>query len=194
MSHVSKVLANQSSDKKQYRLRRYDKPDESVAKAIQKPELVEKKLKKLKDTPLHQRVGLSLKDYNDSNIFKVGEKDFAQRFTNLGYDINWITRRERNIKTGQILPNNDFEWENEEWELKNPRNIVNTRISSLIREGAVRGKQNFMIDLGNSTVPKKLWKQLSRYNVNNPQKQISRLLVFNKGTLWKIILLKEKAR
>ncbi len=158
-------------------------------RTIDKPKLTQKERISLLKTPLHKRIGLSLRDCNDNNIFKVQEKDFAQRFTDLGYPIRWINRAQPS-KNGGYIPTNDFEWDGIEWELKSPEKARYGSIKALIKRGASLGKENFIIDLKGALLESKLSKQLSSYNKNNPENKISRLLVLDREGLKKIILQK----
>ncbi len=190
MSHVRKVLANQSSDKKQYRLRRYDKPDESVAKVIHKPILSKEEIQKIQKTPLHRRIGLTLKESKDTNILKPHEAVFAERFTDLGYRIHWINRIQPAKNNKGYAPTNDFEWDGIEWELKRPEKARYGSVKPMLKRGATSGKKNFVIDLKRATLRKKLAEQLSLYNQNNPEHKISKLLLFDRDGIKEIVLKK----
>ncbi|HKM19806.1 MAG TPA: hypothetical protein VJY47_01130 [Candidatus Dojkabacteria bacterium] len=156
-------------------------------KTIQKPQLTEKQRDILLKTPLHKRIGLSLKEYNNEDILKVQEKEFAQRFTDLGYSIRWISRAQPS-KNGGYIPTNDFEWNGIEWELKRPLKQSYGSISGLIKKGVISGKKNYVIDLKGASLEEKVARQLSMYNKRNKGKEISKLLIFDKGGLKEIIL------
>ncbi len=158
-------------------------------KTIQKPKLTEKQRDILLKTPLYKRIGLSLREYSNEDILKVQEKEFAQRFTDLGYSIRWISRAQPS-KNGGYIPTNDFEWNGIEWELKSLAKAKYGSIRALIKRGALSGKKNFIVDLKGALLRSKLSKQLSSYNKNNPENKISRLLVLDREGLKKIILQK----
>ena len=105
-------------------------------KTIQKPKLTQKEKGILLKTPLYKRIGLSLKEYNNEDILKVQEKEFAQRFTDLGYSIRWISRAQPS-KNGGYIPTNDFEWNGIEWELKSLAKAKYGSIRALIKRGAL---------------------------------------------------------
>ena len=158
-------------------------------KTIQKPKLTEKQRDILLKTPLYKRIGLSLREYSNEDILKVQEKEFAQRFTDLGYSIRWISRAQPS-KNGGYIPTNDFEWNGIEWELKSPEKARYGGIKALIKRGASLGKENFIIDLKGALLQNKLSKQLSLYNKNNPENKISRLLILDREGLKEIVLQK----
>jgi len=156
-------------------------------KTIQKPKLTQKDRDILLKTPLHKRIGLSLREYNNEDILKVQEKEFAQRLTDLGYPIRWINRVQPS-KNGGYIPTNDFEWNGIEWELKRPLKQSYGSISGLIKKGVISGKKNYVIDLKGASLEEKVARQLSMYNKRNKGKEISKLLIFDKGGLKEIIL------
>ena len=156
-------------------------------RTIDKPKLTQKERSFLLKTPLHKRIGLSLRDCNDNNIFKVQEKDFAQRFTDLGHPIRWINRAQPS-KNGGYIPTNDFKWDGIEWELKRPLKQRYGSISGLIKKGVISGKRNYIIDLKGASLQEKVAEQLSMYNKRNKGKEISRLLIFDKEGLKEIVL------
>ncbi|MGI5897863.1 MAG: hypothetical protein ACOX6Q_01745 [Candidatus Dojkabacteria bacterium] len=173
--------------KKQYRLWRYDKPDKSVAKTLPKPKLTSKEFNKIRRTPLHKRIELSLEEYNDENIFKAQEKDFAQRFTNLGYSIRWI-KPDTSGKGKIAQPTNDFVWNNNQWELKTVQYAKYSSISKTVRHAIKRGKRNFMIDLGRKKLTRTLAFQLSKFNRRTQGNKATRILVFTRGEIIEIVL------
>ena len=70
--------------------------------------------------PLYERIGLTRKEYYNDDILKPHERDFVRKFSRLGEEVRWITKRERDFLTKELLPNNDFIWKDLEWELKRP--------------------------------------------------------------------------
>jgi hypothetical protein len=147
-------------------------------------------IEKLKRTPLHKRIGLSITNFNDDNIIKVQEKDFAKKFTNLGYSIKWINRIQPSDNGGYI-PTNDFQWNSKEWELKKPKVKRYNSIFNMIKKATNKGKKRFILDFRQSSINRKLAENLSTYNIRNPHKQILELLVFEKHTLMRILLKKK---
>ncbi|MBP8978861.1 hypothetical protein KBG23_00060 [Candidatus Dojkabacteria bacterium] len=158
-------------------------------KAIRKPKLSKIELRKLRDTPLHKRIGLNLEDYENRDILKTEEKDFTQKFTDLGYTITWINRAQPSPKGGYI-PTKDFIWNGIEWELKRPAKQSYGSISGLIKRGVISGKKYYIIDLKGASLERKVAEQLSMYNKRNRGKEISRLLIFDREDLKEIILKK----
>lgn len=59
-------------------------------------------------------------------------------------------------------------------------------ISRMIHKA--EGKDNFMIDFENTCLEEKVRNQLSKYNLNNPHRQIRTLYVFSRGKIFEIVL------
>ncbi|MDR3116858.1 MAG: hypothetical protein LBT91_03410 [Bifidobacteriaceae bacterium] len=92
-------------------------------------------------------------------------------------------------------PTNDIFFAGKEWEVK----TVKTRYKSISNaiKAAVRNakkqdviKENFIFDTSNFSFSEKLKRQLSEYNLRNPNNQIKNLLVFSRNKLIKIKLKK----
>lgn len=167
------------------------RPIEDINKyirVVEPPKLTQKQRQRILDTPVYKRIGLSQEQYMDDNIIKPHEREFAEKFTDLGYKIKWISRiRERKLGTG-YLPTNDLIWNNEEWELKRAKKKKYASISKLIKEGRKSEKMNFIIDLDRSTLKENLAKNLAMYNKNNPQNTIQKLYLLDNLRLVEILL------
>jgi len=141
--------------------------------------------------PIYKQIGLTLKQYRDSNYIKDNEKIFVKKFTRMGYEIKWIPRdKMKSVRLG-YLPTNDFIWRGKEWELKSPKVKKYNSIFNMIRRGARKGKKNFIIDLWKSVLRPKLLSKLSTYNIRNFSNPISVLYVVDKESLTKVFLIKE---
>ncbi len=148
----------------------------------------ERKSSKVKENPLYKRIGLTAKQFNDDDIIKPHEREFVRKFTKFGYRIRWIVR-DKTAKGGVgYLPTNDFIWRGKEWELKSPKVKRYSSIFNMIRRGARKGKENFMIDLGKSVLQTNLLSQLSTYNTRNPNNKIKVLYVVDKESLTRVPL------
>ena len=87
----------------------------------------------MKEVPLHEKIGLTLEQFNDSNIIKPHERAFVERFIGMGNKIKWIVR-DKTVKDGVgYLPTNDFIWRGKEWELKSPKVKRYNSIFNMIR-------------------------------------------------------------
>lgn len=159
------------------------------SKVIEALNLTKKQKRKIIQTPVYKRVGLSRREYYDDDLIKPHERRFLQRFTRRGEKIKWIKRDDINVETGGYYPTNDFEWKKEQWELKEPKRKRYCRIAKMIRESSSI-KENFMIDFGNTEITEVLARQLAMYNINNPKRIIKKLYIFSRGKTWKILLRK----
>lgn len=159
-----------------------------MGKGFHSSKLIEKKSRKVVEIPLYKRIGLTAKQFNDDDIIKPHEREFVRKFTKLGHRIRWIVR-DKTAKDGVgYLPTNDFMWRRKEWELKSPKVKRYNSIFNMIRRGARKGKENFMIDLGKSVLQSNLFSQLSTYNTRNPNNQIKLLYVVDKESLTRVSL------
>lgn len=158
-------------------------------KVIEAPNLTKRQRRKIIQTLVYKRVGLSRREYYDDDLVKPHERRFLQRFTRRGEIIKWIKRDDINVETGGYYPTNDFEWKEEQWELKEPKRKRYSRIAKMIRSSSSI-KENFMIDFGNTGVTEVLTRQLAMYNINNPKRPIKKLYIFSRGKIWKILLRK----
>lgn len=140
----------------------------------------------MKEVPLHEKIGLTLKQFNDSDIIKPHERAFVERFIGMGNKIKWIVRIKRGM-TG-YLPTNDFVWNGLEWELKKPKRKNYRSVKILIQTGVKSGKKNYILDFGNALLKEKVARQLGMYNLRNREKSISRLFVVDREGLKKIVL------
>lgn len=134
----------------------FDKHDESVVKIVPKPILSKKDLHKIQNIPLHKRIGLSLQEFKDTNIFKIDEKDFSQRFTNYGHSIHWINRVQPAKDNKGYKPTNDFVWNGIEWELKSTRKAKYGSIKSLVKRGALSGIRKLYHRLERGSTPQEI--------------------------------------
>ncbi len=153
------------------------------------PRLTEEQALDLANTPIHQRIGVTLEQYLDDDVIKVQEREFAKRFTLLGYKVKWILRSRRIGADGiSYLPTNDFIWNYIQWELKTPKVKKYNNIFNMIKKGLRQGKKNYILDFGKSLLTDRLAESLSLYNVRNPKRQIYRLYVLDRECLKKILL------
>lgn len=159
---------------------------------IQPPKLSKEQKTKISKDSVHKRIGLTQKQYLDNNVIKENEKEFVEQFTELGYKIKWITKRKKNLKTGQILPNNDFVWNEIEWECKSISNPKYSSISRRLRIPTLQGKKNIFLDMRDKTLSVKLYKQLASFNVRKRERRIERLVIWDKKGVKEIDLLEEK--
>jgi len=158
--------------KRRYHLHRYNKLDESIAKSICIPQLTKKQ-------------------YENNDIIKPYERDFVKRITKMGFRIKWISRNSNiSIPMGGYLSTNDFVWNNLEFELKRPLKKKYKSIYNRINEARNKGKVNFVIDLGDSILKRKLAESLTEFNIrkNKEQNKIERLYILDKKQFVEIIL------
>lgn len=177
--------------KRRYHLHRYNKLDDSIAKPVQPPKLTSKQLKKILEIPVYRRIGLSKKQYENDDIIKPYERDFAKRITEMGFRIKWIPRNSDILTpTGGYLPTNDFVWNHLEFELKKPLKKKYKPIYNRIKEGRDKGKVNFVIDLGNSILNRKLVESLTEFNIRKDKNRnkIEKLYILDKKQFVEIIL------
>lgn len=160
-------------------------------KVIDLPSLTIKKRREIVRTPVYKRVGLLKREYMNDDLIKEHEREFVERFTNLGFMIRWICRN-RKKKDGGYYPTNDFIWENKEWELKKPQVKKYNSIFNMIKKAERRGKKRFILDFGQTHIGSKLAQQLSTYNIRNPEKQIEELLILEKDILVRVLLKKSR--
>lgn len=182
---------NNNSMRKHYTDMRPIEDINKYIRVVEPPKLTKKQIEEIMNTPIYKRIGLSLVEYMDKNLIKDHEKDFAKRFTNKYFKIKWITKREKDFSTGNILPNNDFIWNNEEWELKGVKTKKYSSISKLIKDARKGGKRNLFIDFGKAELKTLLAKDLSTYNLKNPTKSIKKLYMFDREGVKKILLKKK---
>ncbi|MDR3152628.1 MAG: hypothetical protein LBT85_04155 [Bifidobacteriaceae bacterium] len=92
-------------------------------------------------------------------------------------------------------PTNDISFAGKEWEVKTVKtryksisNAIKTVVKNAKKQDVI--KENFIFDTSNFSFSEKLKRQLSEYNLRNPNNQIKNLLVFSKNKLIKIKLKK----
>jgi SPP1 gp7 family putative phage head morphogenesis protein len=125
------------------------------------------------------------------NEMDSGERYFAERYPR---DITWINRLQRD-KNGKLLPTYDYILKETgvSYELKTVRKAKYHSIKEHIKRAVEKsGKKRFMINIKNQKLTDKLRKQLSNYNINNPENKISELWVFSRGEEERIVLHRRK--
>jgi SPP1 gp7 family putative phage head morphogenesis protein len=132
-----------------------------------------------------ERIGVTLDYWNSETA--ASERAFVRQFTE-HYKIRWIDRKMSRPDGNGYLPTNDFVLRGIEYELKTPRHAKYSSIANLVRKSVPKGKDSFMVNLGDRKLSDKLRGQLENYNVKNPNNQINRLNVWTRGEIVKIKL------
>lgn len=137
-----------------------------------------------KDKEIAKKIAVSY-DYFMRHM-TADERAFARVYPR---KIRWINRFKIG-KNDRAMATNDFWQGRVEFELKTPRRLRYRAIASAIRESVKKHpfKQNYLIYLKNRSLSGKLLQQLRRYNINNPDHQITRLVVFGNGVIIKVKL------
>lgn len=159
---------------------------------IHPPKLTERQRKKTLYTPVYKRIGLSFDEYMDDDLIKPNEREFAERFTNLGFKIKWIKRNQKRKSGIGYLPSNDFIWKDKEWECKEIFNQKYSSISKRLRIPILQGKKNFLISMQKKRLSRKLTYQLAHFNIRKKVNLIERLIIFDKEGIKEIVLQKIK--
>lgn len=161
-------------------------------KVIEPPKLTDKQKKKIHDTPVYKRIGMTEKQYNNNDLIKEHEKVFVERFTDLGHKIKWVSRTKKKKSGTGYLPTNDFIWNDKEWECKSISNQKYSSISRRLRIPISQGKENFFLVMQNKILATKLSKQLASFNLRKQERRIERLIVWDKEGIKEISLLEKK--
>lgn len=119
---------------------------------------------------------------------------FCEKFKHDGHDFQWIPKSDQSKHNST----NDFIWVdhgNTPTELKSLQttkyHAAASRISDAVNKAKNNGvvKDTFILDYGNSSLPEKLYRQLSRYNiVHDASRQIKELWVYDSLGLHQINL------
>jgi len=115
------------------------------------------------------------------------EIEFYEKFVNAGHEVELVPR-DRGAKP---RPTADFIWRNNgnrEMEVKFVTSGKYSSIRDRIIDAVKKGKENFIIDLGDRTLPPAVQARLETFNLNATQYKVTGLWVFARQQLVEINL------